>query len=80
MPVNLDSRLQLLRVEHPTAREIEPIFSPGLKEQLTQLIGERKNADRLQKAGARADPKCIVCRTSRRWQNLFGPLACRTAE
>ena len=51
MPVDLDSRLQLLRVEHPTAREIEPIFSPGLKEQLTQLIGERKNADRLQKAG-----------------------------
>ena len=51
MPVDLDSRLQLLRVEHPNVREIEPIFSPGLKEQLTQLIGERKNTDRLQKEG-----------------------------
>lgn len=51
MPVDLDSRLQLLRVEHPTDLEFEPIFAPGLKEQLTQLIGERQNAYRLQKEG-----------------------------
>ena len=51
MPVDLDSRLQLLRVEHPTDLDIEPIFAPGLKEQLTQLIGERENAGRLQKEG-----------------------------
>jgi SpoVK/Ycf46/Vps4 family AAA+-type ATPase len=51
MPVDLDSRLQLLRVEHPTDLDIEPIFAPGLKEQLTQLIGERQNAGRLQKEG-----------------------------
>src|ERR1700681_4449412 len=51
MPVDLDSRLQLLRVEHPTNLEIDPIFAPGLKEQLTQLIAERENAGRLQKEG-----------------------------
>jgi SpoVK/Ycf46/Vps4 family AAA+-type ATPase len=51
MPVDLDSRLQLLRVEHPTDLDGEPIFAPGLKEQLTQLISERQNAGRLQKEG-----------------------------
>jgi SpoVK/Ycf46/Vps4 family AAA+-type ATPase len=51
MPVDMDSRLQLLRVEQPTGLEVEPIFAPGLKEQLDQLIGEQLKADELEKEG-----------------------------
>jgi len=51
VPVDLDSRLQLVRFEHPEQLEVDPIFAPGLREQLDQLIGERRNASRLAKDG-----------------------------
>ena len=51
MPVDVDSRLQLMRLEYPDALSVEPIFAPGLREQLAQLVGERKNAGRLAEEG-----------------------------
>jgi SpoVK/Ycf46/Vps4 family AAA+-type ATPase len=51
MPVDLDSRLQLMRLEHPTEPLVEPIFAPGLREQLLQLVGERENSAKLEQEG-----------------------------
>lgn len=51
MPVDLDSRLQLMRVEHPGELPVEPIFAPGLREQLEQLLGERQQLNRLEAEG-----------------------------
>jgi SpoVK/Ycf46/Vps4 family AAA+-type ATPase len=51
MPVDLDSRLQLMRLENPGELPVEPIFAPGLREQLDQLVGEREHANRLELEG-----------------------------
>lgn len=50
LPVDLDSRLQLLRVEIAGV-ENEPIFSDKNKDYLQQVLMERKNADTLYKLG-----------------------------
>src|SRR6185437_10683061 len=51
LPVDLDSRLQLMRIEHPGELPVEPIFAPGLNEQLQQLVGERRSTNKLQREG-----------------------------
>jgi SpoVK/Ycf46/Vps4 family AAA+-type ATPase len=51
VPVDLDSRLQLVRLEHPGDLEVAPIFSRGLRAALDQLIAERQSADRLEREG-----------------------------
>lgn len=51
VPVDLDSRLQLLRVE-PTANvDHEPVLAPHLKAKLSQLLAERRHPERLINAG-----------------------------
>ncbi len=47
VPVDLDSRLQLLRVEHTPDLAVEPIYESAVRQKLEQLVSERQNVDRL---------------------------------
>jgi hypothetical protein len=47
IPVDIDSRLQLARPEYPVNLEVEPHWPVGIREQLGQLIDERKMAVQL---------------------------------
>lgn len=51
VPVDLDSRLQLLRVEHPSTLEVQPILSERVRTDLEHLVAERAAGDRLRNAG-----------------------------
>lgn len=51
VPVDLDSRLQLMRVETNPVLDHEPVFSGGLAKSLDQLVQERKNPKALIRAG-----------------------------
>jgi hypothetical protein len=51
LPVDLDSRLHLLRVETEPTLEHDPIFAPHLAASLTQIIEERRNPQALVRAG-----------------------------
>ncbi|HKP02857.1 MAG TPA: ATP-binding protein [Chthoniobacterales bacterium] len=54
IPVDVDSRFQLLRFEHTTELELEPIFRPSIQHALTHLVQERKHSARLDTAGLSA--------------------------
>jgi SpoVK/Ycf46/Vps4 family AAA+-type ATPase len=51
IPVDLDSRLQLLRHENVEALEFQPVFRPEVSHALNQLVQERQSADKLLAAG-----------------------------
>src|SRR5207253_7903696 len=51
VPVDLDSRLHLMRVEAHPALDHEPVFTPDLALSLTQILQERRNPDALARAG-----------------------------
>jgi SpoVK/Ycf46/Vps4 family AAA+-type ATPase len=51
VPLDGESRLQLLRIEPPAQADDGPILSDEISHQLRQLIDERLNEDRLHKAG-----------------------------
>jgi hypothetical protein len=51
VPVDLDSRLHLLRVEAEPMLDHEPIFAPKLAASITQIVEERRNPLVLAKAG-----------------------------
>ncbi len=51
IPVDGDSRLQLIRCETVRELDVEPIFAEGVRIQLAQLVAERRNEDRLNRAG-----------------------------
>jgi hypothetical protein len=51
LPVDLDSRLHLLRVEAEPALDHEPIFVPALGEALAQIVEERRHPQKLVRAG-----------------------------
>jgi len=51
VPVDLESRLQLLRVESSPTPDIEPIWEAGVQHALGQLIAERRRFDDLTKQG-----------------------------
>jgi len=51
VPVDIDSRLQLLRCEQVTELEVEPILSDRVRQQLEQILNERRNQGRLNDAG-----------------------------
>ena len=57
MPVDLDSRLQLMRLEHPDELPVEPIFAPGLREQLEQLHRRAAAAGESAVRGQRDSPR-----------------------
>jgi len=51
LPVDLDSRLHLMRVEAEPVVDHEPVFAPSLEASLCQLIEERRNLQALARAG-----------------------------
>jgi hypothetical protein len=51
LPVDLDSRLHLMRVEADPELDHEPVFTQKLAESLTQIIRERCNLEALLRAG-----------------------------
>lgn len=51
MPVDLDSRLQLVRVEEVKTLGVEPVFDRSIWSGLEQLVRERKDGKRLEAAG-----------------------------
>jgi AAA+ superfamily predicted ATPase len=51
IPVDLDSRLELLRHEQVDSLEFEPVFSPEVNRALNQIIQERESQDKLIHAG-----------------------------
>ncbi|RFB76611.1 AAA family ATPase [Methylovirgula sp. 4M-Z18] len=51
MPVDLDSRMHLMRVEAEPVLDHEPVFSSDLAASLTQIVEERSNVQALSRAG-----------------------------
>jgi SpoVK/Ycf46/Vps4 family AAA+-type ATPase len=51
LPVDLESRLQLLRIDAHPSVEVEPIWESTVSKALEQLISERKQTDELSKQG-----------------------------
>lgn len=51
LPVDIDSRLHLMRVETEPFLEHEPVFAPGLAASLQQIVEERRNPQALVRAG-----------------------------
>jgi hypothetical protein len=51
LPVDLDSRLHLMRVEAEPVLDHEPVFAPSLEASLRQLVEERRNPHALVRAG-----------------------------
>jgi SpoVK/Ycf46/Vps4 family AAA+-type ATPase len=51
VPVDLESRLQLLRIEDAPTLEAEPIWDEGVKRALHQILSERKRDEELFKQG-----------------------------
>lgn len=51
LPVDLDTRLHLLRVEAEPELDHEPIFAPAIKTALAQIVEERRNPQKLVRAG-----------------------------
>ncbi len=51
LPVDMDSRLQLLRQEYPAVIDQEPIWAPSVRSNLEQIIQEREQESNLIRAG-----------------------------
>jgi SpoVK/Ycf46/Vps4 family AAA+-type ATPase len=51
VPVDMDSRLQLLRTENITELDVQPVFSVEAKRALDQIVDERESQDKLLRAG-----------------------------
>ena len=51
LPVDLDTRLHLMRVEPHPSLDHEPVFAPGLAASFSQLVKERENPEALLRAG-----------------------------
>ena len=51
IPVDRDSRLQLVRLEQSVELELQPIYIPEIQRALDQLVNERKESNLLLKAG-----------------------------
>lgn len=51
VPVDVDSRLQLLRVEQVSDLEVEPIWAKAVGDALEQIVSERNYQEQLQVAG-----------------------------
>src|ERR1041385_7015589 len=51
IPVDMDSRLQLLRHESVETLEFEPVFRPQVSRALQQLVQERQSIEKLLAAG-----------------------------
>src|SRR6185437_5708555 len=47
VPVDMESRLQLLRIEESPQLEVEPIWESGVKRDLDQIVSERLRGEEL---------------------------------
>jgi SpoVK/Ycf46/Vps4 family AAA+-type ATPase len=59
VPVDLESRLQLLRIEDVPVMEVEPIWEPGVRRSLEQVVSERRHFSELTKQGLSATRSII---------------------
>lgn len=50
VPVDLDSRLHLIRLEHVAGLDVEPIWSESVRGSLEQIVQERQREDELARA------------------------------
>lgn len=60
VPVDLDSRLQLARTEHRVLLEMEPVWSPEVRQPLEQIVLERQREPELLEA-ALHPTKSVLC-------------------
>ena len=51
VPVDLESRLQLLRIEDTPALDVDPIWDPSVRRALDQILSERRQNDELIRQG-----------------------------
>lgn len=51
VPVDLESRLQLLRIENVPSIDVEPIWEPSVQRFLEQILSERRHFDELTEHG-----------------------------
>ncbi|MFN3242518.1 MAG: AAA family ATPase [Planctomycetota bacterium] len=51
VPVDLDSRQQLVRVEASVALDVEPVYPPSVEASLRQLVAEREAREALEREG-----------------------------
>ena len=51
LPVDVDTRLRLMRVETDPTLDHDPVFAPDLAASLNQLVRERQNPDALMRVG-----------------------------
>lgn len=51
VPVDADTRLELIRHEDPVALDHEPVFAPELRAALDMVLAERRSGERLREAG-----------------------------
>ena len=51
VPVDLDSRMQLIRLEHNPEVDIEPVWAPSVESKLDQVVRERSKSAHLMRAG-----------------------------
>jgi SpoVK/Ycf46/Vps4 family AAA+-type ATPase len=51
VPVDLESRLQLLRIESTPTLELEPVWEPGIRRALDQVLSEQRRSQELIKEG-----------------------------
>lgn len=51
VPVDLESRLQLLRIEDDPSIDVEPIWEPSVQRFLEQILSERRHFDQLTEQG-----------------------------
>jgi len=49
LPVDLESRLQLLRIDPHPSVDVEPIWEPQISQMLEQIISERQRVEELSK-------------------------------
>jgi SpoVK/Ycf46/Vps4 family AAA+-type ATPase len=59
VPVDLESRLQLLRIEDNPVIEVEPIWESGVERALDQILSERRREEELFKQGLSATRSII---------------------
>lgn len=51
LPVDLDSRIQLLKIEEHPSLDVEPVFVPEVRMELERVVAERMHARELEAAG-----------------------------
>lgn len=51
LPVDIDTRMQLIRIEHHPVVDSQPVWAPAVKKGMDQIVQERNKASHLVRAG-----------------------------